>query len=197
MNTRIFKVLSLCLAMLLSAVMGGSLAATPMAGTDTTKGERAGLTRSGIAMASSVAEGWTPIGVQTSLAKLGRATRLGLHDLSDSISLTVSLKLRHVEELQHFLKAVQNPDSPLYHHFLTPEQFTARFGPTREQVAQVTSYLEATGIEVTGVSANRMLIHTRAQTQAYARAFRISINDYRLDGHRFSAPKTGLSFRQR
>src|SRR5699024_7030001 len=106
-------------------------------------------------------------------------------DLEAPIELTVSLKLRHTDKLERFLHAVQDPDSPVYHQFLTPEEFTVEYGPTEDRVATVVRFLEHYGIKVTDVSPNRTLIHTRGKTLAYTRAFRIAINDYKLDGRRF------------
>ncbi|HET7306994.1 MAG TPA: protease pro-enzyme activation domain-containing protein [Gammaproteobacteria bacterium] len=122
---------------------------------------------------------------QSNLKLLSRATRVGPHATQSPVSLTVGLKLRNEAKLKSFLQQVQNPVSPVYHQWLTPQEFTARFGPSKDQVAQVVSYLEARGIKVKAVSANRMLIHTEATTQVYNHAFGIEINDYKLNGRSF------------
>jgi hypothetical protein len=122
---------------------------------------------------------------QTTLSLLQQATQLGQHAHDSRIKLTVSLKLRHVAKLKRFLQAVQNPRSPEYHHFLTPRQFTAQYGPSKAQVAAVVQFLKQHGITVKNVSRNRLLIHTQASTGTYDHALGIKIYDYKLKGRRF------------
>ena len=49
------------------------------------------------------------------------------------LQLDLVLPLRDPAGLRSFLADVYNPGSPNYRHFLTPKQFTARFGPTQAQ----------------------------------------------------------------
>jgi uncharacterized repeat protein (TIGR01451 family) len=122
---------------------------------------------------------------QSSLSLLKRATKVGPHAEQAKISLIFGLKLRHVKELKHFLDEVQNPRSPLYHQFLTPVEFTAKYGPTHAQVAKLEKFLKRQGIEVTSVSPDRLLVHTRGSTQAFEHALEIRINNYQLNGRGF------------
>ncbi len=122
---------------------------------------------------------------QTNLALLQQAKRIGPHAPDAHIRLTVGMKLRNVAKLKDFLGQVQNPRSSVYRQFLTPAQFTAEYGPTKAQVAQVVEYLEGRGIRVNGVSPNRLLIRTEAPAAVYAAAFDVRIGDYELDGRRF------------
>lgn len=122
---------------------------------------------------------------QSSVKLLAQARKLGPHAPKSTIELTIGLKLRHVAGLKSFLQQLQNPHSAVYHQWVTPEQFTARYGPTKTDIARVANYLEAHGIRVTNVSANRLLIHTEATTAAYEHALDIRINDYKRNGRRF------------
>lgn len=146
-----------------------------------------GLTAQGVANAgkSGLPGSLATMAPQSNLKLLSRATRIGPHAAESNISLTVGLKLRNEAKLKSFLQQVQNPASPEYHQWLTPREFTARFGPSKDQVAQVVSYLQARGIKVKAVSPNRILIHTEATAQAYNHAFGIEISDYKLNGRRF------------
>ncbi|MGA5817089.1 protease pro-enzyme activation domain-containing protein [Kitasatospora sp. NPDC094028] len=87
------------------------------------------------------------------------------------ISVAVSLKLRNTEALDHFLTAVTTPGSPQFGKYLTPEQFTAQFGPTQQDVAQVKAYLAAQGLTVTEVSANRQVVSAHGTTAQVSQAF--------------------------
>lgn len=122
---------------------------------------------------------------QSDLALLKKATLIGPHSGSSTIELTVSLRLRNVSKLKGFLQDVQDPHSSVYHRFLSPSEFAARFGPTQTQVATVVQFLQRHGIAVKNISPNRILIHTDATTEAYEHAFKISINNYRLNGRSF------------
>ncbi len=117
--------------------------------------------------------------------RLQQAERLGPHAASDTIRLTVSLKLRNVQGLKTFLQRVQNPRYSEYHHFLTPAEFTARYGPTQQQVDAVVAFLKKNRVKVLDVSPNRLLIHTKATTEAYEHALELRIDDYKLDGRSF------------
>src|SRR5689334_16301828 len=47
------------------------------------------------------------------------------------LQLTVALPMRHQGELNALLGALYNPQSPLFHHWLSVAEFTKRFGPTK------------------------------------------------------------------
>lgn len=146
-----------------------------------------GLTAHGIAnaQASGKPSSLVAMAPQSNLKLLSHATKIGLHAPHSTIDIVVGLKLRHVAKLKQFLRKVQYPGSSIYHQWLTPEQFTARYGPTKAQVARVAQFLQANGIRVKDVSPNRLLIHTQASTVAYEHAFGIEINNYKLDGRTF------------
>ncbi len=140
------------------------------------------------ARATGLAE-YTPrvaMKAQTNQALLERrATKLGPHAGDSEIELTFGLKLRGVRKLENFLINVQDSHNPDYRHFLTPEEFTARYGPTEAQVSRVVDFLRRYGITVTGVSPNRILIHTEATTTTYEHALEIRVSDYTLKGRAF------------
>src|ERR1700760_3767182 len=68
------------------------------------------------------------------------STRMGDRAANDTMSFAVSLKLHDEAGLHQFLNQVSDHTSPLYHHYLTPAQFTAKYGPTKQDVATVTNF---------------------------------------------------------
>src|SRR5437762_1543913 len=54
--------------------------------------------------------------------------------------------------LRRLMDEQQDKSSPSYHHWLTPEEFGAKFGPADSDLAAVTTWLTASGFEVTQVS---------------------------------------------
>lgn len=173
----------------LTAIVGTSFVPVSSAATRTVTALNAhsGLTTESITNArESGSQGaLTTMAPQSSLGLLAQATELGPHSPDAKIKLTIGLKLRHVAKLKQFLRQVQYPGSPLYHRWLTPGEFTARFGPGKEDVAKVVRFLTAHGITVEDISSNRILIHTKATTAVYEHAFGVRINDYRLNGRSF------------
>lgn len=120
-------------------------------------------------------------------AVLAKAHLLGHHNPAATLDVTVGLKLRNTAQLEGFLQDVQNPNSPEYHHFLTPQQFTETYGPTQANVDAVVQYLNASGIRVNDVTPNRLLIHAEGQSAQMEQAFGITINDYSLNGATYYA----------
>jgi len=102
---------------------------------------------------------------------VARSHRQGDVPAAQQISVAVSLKLRNTAELDRFLKAVATPGTVEYGHYLTPEQFTAAFGPTQADVDQVRGYLTGQGLTVSSVSANRQVVNATGSTEQIAKAF--------------------------
>ena len=47
-------------------------------------------------------------------------------------------------QLEQLIAQQNNPKSPLYHHYLTPQQFGAQFGAAQADLEKVTGWLQAT-----------------------------------------------------
>ncbi len=117
-----------------------------------------------------------------------QAVYLRAHSPAVPMTVTVGLRLSHPNALNRFLGELQDPASPLYRHFLTPAEFTQAYGPTTAQVTAVTDFLQSRGIHVTGVSSNRLLIHTEASAGTYEQALGVVLEDYAYHGRTFFAP---------
>ncbi|MFJ2779409.1 protease pro-enzyme activation domain-containing protein [Kitasatospora sp. NPDC087315] len=102
---------------------------------------------------------------------VARSEKKGDVPADQQLSVAVSLKLRDTAGLDRFLAAVATPGTPEYGGYLTPQQFTERFGPTQAAVEQVRSYLTAQGLTVSGVSDNRQVVGARGTAAQIAKAF--------------------------
>ena len=70
---------------------------------------------------------------QTPAAVLdGRAVLQGHYEPTQMLRLAIALTPPHPAEEQQFLEDVQNKQSPLFHKFLSANEWNARFGPTEE-----------------------------------------------------------------
>jgi kumamolisin len=122
------------------------------------------------------------------------ARDLGAFADDESMDITVALPLNHVAELETLIAALHDPSSPQYGRYLSPEEFSERFGPTASQVAQVQSYLESQGMKVTSISGNRKLVKASGPHASVARAFSTEVHRYATSaGKPFFAPKYELT----
>lgn len=67
---------------------------------------------------------------------------------------------QRVAQLQSYARAVNTPGSPLFHHFLTPKQVDARFGPTKTLMSQARAAIKDAGWKILGESAFSMEVAT-------------------------------------
>src|SRR5690242_11707489 len=70
-----------------------------------------------------------------------QGTSLGAEDESKEISLTIWLNLHNKADLDAMVHEMYDKDSPYYHHWLTMEQYKARFAPTAQDTAVVRDFL--------------------------------------------------------
>ena len=102
---------------------------------------------------------------------------------AQTLSLDIVLPLRNPAALTSFLADIYNPASPNFHHFVTPTQFTAQFGPTQADYDTVVAYVKASGLSVTGGSLDGMEVQVRGPVSAVEKAFHVKMQSYpRADG---------------
>ncbi len=96
-------------------------------------------------------------------------------------------------DLSTLLAAQQNPASALYHHWLTPDQFAARFGVADADIAKTQVWLQAQGFQVSGTSRSRDRVTFNATAGQVAAAFRTEIHRYASTRGTHFAPAGDLS----
>jgi hypothetical protein len=74
------------------------------------------------------------------------------------VTLTFPLTTAQEADLDRLLDAQQDPDSPEFHRWLTPEEFGERFGPAPEQLENVAAWLRAEGLTVEETARGRRWI---------------------------------------
>jgi len=107
------------------------------------------------------------------------AQQIGSLPATKLMSLNVVLPLRDEAGLDAFIADVNNPASPNYRHFLTPKEFTARFGPTQNDYDTVVQYLTRYGFIVTGGSRDGMDIQVIGPVSAVEAAFNLKMRVYK------------------
>src|SRR5437660_7448427 len=103
----------------------------------------------------------------------------------------VFLQLRRSPEqesaLERFLDEVQDPASPNFHKWLTPEQFGQDFGVTQQDVDAIEQWLESHGFTVNSVYPNRMMIDFSGTAGQVREAFHTEIHNLEVNGERHIA----------
>ncbi len=82
--------------------------------------------------------------------------------------------------LNQLIDAQNNPESPYYHQWLTPEQYGERFGISDADTAQVVAWLQEQGMEVEEVTAGRRAIVFSGTAALVQAAFHTSIHTYKI-----------------
>ena len=118
---------------------------------------------------------------------VSQAQLVGTADAQQQLQLSVGLQLHNQQDLQALLSDLYNPHSSLYHHFLSPQQFSSEFAPTPGQQQQVASYLRSQGLTVTSIAPNGLLIDATATVAQAEAAFQVAINNYKAGSHAFFA----------
>jgi subtilase family serine protease len=95
--------------------------------------------------------------------------------------------------LVQLLADQQDPSSPRYHVWLTPEQFGEQFGAARQDLDAVAGWLQSQGFQVTEVAAGRRAIEFSGAARQVEIAFRTQINRYEWNGRQHTANATDIS----
>jgi hypothetical protein len=82
--------------------------------------------------------------------------------------------------LAEFLSAVVNPGSAQYHQWLTPAQFADRFGASAANVAAVTAWLNAQGLQVTYTAASQDFLVVSGTALQVEAAFGVQLDNFQL-----------------
>jgi subtilase family serine protease len=121
----------------------------------------------------------------------GQAESLGRLPATQTLQLDVMLQLRHAPELENFLHDVYDPSSSSYRHFLTVEQFTARFGASQEDYDAVVRFAKVNGFQIVGDPArNRMVVSIKGSVAQIEKAFHVQLGVYQhpTENRTFYAP---------
>jgi kumamolisin len=111
------------------------------------------------------------------LPDLAQTARMGDVPATQRMSVAISLAPRDEAGLDRFIGQVSDPGSPAYGHYLTPQQFTERYGATREQVDKVTDYLRGQGLTVDSVSPNNLVVDASGPASAMQSTFATHLSD--------------------
>jgi subtilase family serine protease len=100
----------------------------------------------------------------------------------ERLLLVLSPSAEQQAALDALVEAQQDPSSPQYQQWLTPDEFGAEFGASDTQLAQVTSWLAAHGFAIDEIPPGRRLVVFSGTAGQVFDAFRTEIHNYRVNG---------------
>ncbi len=111
---------------------------------------------------------------------------------TNQLYLAIGLPLRNQPALNVFLRELYDPASTNYHHYLTPEQFTAQFGPTEPDYQAVADFAKTNGLTIAHTHGNRVLLDVTGNVSDIEKAFHVTLRTYRhpVEARDFYAPDT-------
>ena len=108
-------------------------------------------------------------------------------NMSGRMLLVLKRSKAQESALQTLLASQQDPHSPNYHKWLTPDEFGKRFGVADSDLQTVTSYLSAQGMSVGRVYGGHMAIEVGASAAQIKSTFQTEIHAYSVGGKAFYA----------
>jgi uncharacterized repeat protein (TIGR01451 family) len=108
------------------------------------------------------------------------------------LNLAIGLPLRNTRELSDLLQQIYDPSSTNFHHYLTPDQFTQRFGPTENDYLSVVEFARSNNLNITGTHPNRMLVDVCASVGEIESALHVNLQLYQhpKEARTFYGPDT-------
>ena len=104
----------------------------------------------------------------------------GTGAVAGSAQLTIQVWLRpgHLAAAQEYAAAVSTPGSKLFHHYLSPDAYTARFGASPAAAGAVEPWLRRQGFTSVQADAERNYVRATGSVAAIDAAFRTRLENY-------------------
>ncbi len=113
-------------------------------------------------------------------------TRIG-NVYSKQLSVMITLKFRNQVELNNLLSNLNNVNSPLYHKYLTSQEFTNQFSPSASLYNSMVLYYTSLGFSVKTYS-DRTSIVLGGSVNHFNQVFHAGIQLFEKGNYQFTAP---------
>jgi kumamolisin len=108
----------------------------------------------------------------------GKAKVAGRLPATQELNFDIVLPLGDPAGLADFLNDIYNPQSPRFHHYLTPTEFTAKFGPKQADFDALVGFAKANGFHIVSGSRDEMDLRLKAPVAAIESAFHVTLRTY-------------------
>jgi uncharacterized protein (TIGR03437 family) len=98
------------------------------------------------------------------------------------ITLALKPSAAQQADLTALLQQQQDPSSPNFHRWLTPEQYAERFGAAQSDIDKITAWLQSQGLTVLSVARGRNSISFSGPVRSVEAAFGTEIHHYLVNG---------------
>jgi subtilase family serine protease len=98
------------------------------------------------------------------------------------LTIQVWLQPAHLTAAQQYATAVSTPGSAMYHHYLSPAAYTARFGASQTAAGKVETWLRQQGFSSVHTDAERNYVRATGKVKNINAAFRVQEDTYRSSG---------------
>jgi len=100
----------------------------------------------------------------------------------NNVKLGIVASPSQVKALKQLLEEQQDPKSPNFHKWLTPQQYADRFGLSHNDVQKTTAWLKSQGLTAVKVANGRDWINFSGTASQIESAFRTEIHRYNVKG---------------
>lgn len=111
----------------------------------------------------------------------------------DRLLLMVGRPADREQNLQQFLRDVHASGSPIYHHWVTPDEFGERFGAADQNLQLITGWLQSHGLRVARVTKSKSMIEFSGTAGQIREALHTEIHQYNVQGKTFYANASEIS----
>lgn len=99
---------------------------------------------------------------------------------SERINLTLSFPLRNEVALNRFIEEINDPKSPHYHQYITPESFASAYGLPDVDYQRAVQWAQTQKLQVLATPKNHMSLSLSGEARAIESAFNIKFYQYSL-----------------
>ena len=105
----------------------------------------------------------------------------------NQVTLVLARSAQNEQAFDALLAEQQDPNSPQFHHWLTPAEIGDQFGLSQQDIDTLSGWLESQGLKVSWVSPSRIFIGIAGTAGDLARAFQTDFMYYNVDGEQLFA----------
>jgi uncharacterized protein (TIGR03437 family) len=106
------------------------------------------------------------------------------------VTVTLQPSAAQQAQLKQLLAEQQDPSSPNYHKWLTPEEYASRFGVSVSDINTIAQWLRSQNLTITSVARGRNSIAVSGTASAVENAFQVQLDRFVINGETHFAPTT-------
>jgi subtilase family serine protease len=110
---------------------------------------------------------------------VAKSTLVSSADRNQPISVVLTLPLSDPEGAAAFVQHVSRRGDPLFHQYLTPQEFASRYGASQSDYAALKQWATANGLTISQESIARTALTVQGTVAQFQSIFNTQINNYR------------------